>query len=437
MINLAQSRSLRRPLWVQNASTGRVLLACLWLGAGIVALHGVSQASADTLSRMPLLFWLTVCAYVAIHPIADLMIFRLVWGRQAGMLAAVTRRFVGNELLFGYAGETYLFAWAHHRKIRGALHAVKDVAILSAFVGHVIALLLPLLALRGVLGFGITAGQLGLSVGCIVALSVTMLMLRGRLLKLSRYEMRFISSVHLMRSVAMIALVFPLWMVAAPTLGFGTCIVLVAIRQFVSRLPLVPGKDLIFAAIIVAMHGAGDAAVQAVTVAAIGIMGVEAVVAIGLAALTLAAKTVEADDAIGTPLKAKGGRKPDIALTVTEIAATLPEIVRRTIIGIGLEPPMLSHGQHDGRLHSLFDQMVESGLLVGAACSDGTTFHLTRLGRAVSDIVLQEYEVSYDLAAIANSTDLIDGYAGEGGQAIAGDQLKPGTATSRKTSCGT
>ncbi|MBP2278313.1 hypothetical protein [Sphingomonas sp. PL20] len=401
----------RRLSWLSRPPVCRALLACFWLGAGIIALRSVPHASGAALVRMPPLFWLTVCAYVAIHPIADLAIFRSVWGRQSGMLPAVIRRFVGNELLFGYAGEAYLFAWARSRKIPHALHGVKDVAILSAFVGHAIAifLFLPLIAYRGASGLGLTAGQLGASVFCIAAFSVTMVLLRDRLLKLSSHQSAFITAVHLLRALAMAALFIPLWIFAAPALGLGTCVVLVAIRQLVSRLPLVPGKDLIFAAIIVASQGTGQGAAEGVSVTAIAVICVEALVAIALAIMTVAARSVKAEAMRETMTGTRGASvvigRAEQPGSAGEVVAALPEILQRTIVGIGFEPPTLAHGRREIRLMPHFDQMVASGLLVRAASGGGTTYHLTRLGRAVRDIILREHDGARESVVRARSSN--------------------------------
>lgn len=428
----------RRLLRASHGAFGRALLACLWLGAGFVALNGVSHASADALVRMPPIFWLTVCAYVAMQPIADLLIFRSVWGEQAGMLAAVARRHVGNELLFGYAGDAYLFAWARHRKIAGALHAVKDVAILSAFVGHAIALslLLPLLAARGASDIGMTVGQLSLSAYCVAALGGLIMLARGRILKLSGSSLRFIACVHLMRTLTMALLFIALWMVAAPTLGFGTCIVLAAIRHLVFRLPLVPGKDLIFAAIIVATHGAAEVAAQALTAAALGVMCVEALVAIWLAAMMGVGRSGAIDVAKAASVVpgsiCSNARQQDIAASAAEVAAAMPEIIQRTIVGVGLEPPTLRHHLDEPDIAPLFQEMVDCGLLVVAASSDRTTYRLTRFGRAVSDVVRREHIPSWDWSAVGSSDGPLGGAPRDQDQASSTSCSGRSAATSRK-----
>jgi len=66
------------------------------------------------------------------------VIFRRLWRIPAEGAVALARKYVGNELLLGYIGEAYFYAWARQRAplVGAPFGAIKDVAILSAMVGN-------------------------------------------------------------------------------------------------------------------------------------------------------------------------------------------------------------------------------------------------------------------------------------------------------------
>jgi hypothetical protein len=260
-----------------------------WLTLGVLVVHRIpAPAGWATLSSAPG-FWIAAIAYVAVHPLADIAIFERLWGRRPGMLAALTRRFICNELMLVYSGDAYLFAWARLRKIPDSLHAIKDVSVLSALAGNVFAvvLLVPLVALRGLPDLGMSMGQAGISSTLVIGPCLLMIGFRGRLLKVKRSELIFVTATHFVRAAAMLLLLVPLWLSVAPDLSVGTCFFLVALRQVVSRLPLVPAKDLVFAGAIAAVGGTGTHASSAALSAALGILAVESILAIGLASAML------------------------------------------------------------------------------------------------------------------------------------------------------
>lgn len=123
--------------------------------------------------------------------------------------------------------------------------------LLSAMSGNLVCMaLLPLgLALLGSLPPGIDPLALELSATAFVATSLIPLVLRRRLFSLSRTDLLFIARIQAVRVVFAIALYAELWHLLLPTVAIGWWIALAGLRQLVSRLPLVPGRDVLFAAI--------------------------------------------------------------------------------------------------------------------------------------------------------------------------------------------
>lgn len=226
------------------------------LGGGLAALH-------EALPTNPL-FYLVFLAIYAVQPLSDLVIFRRLWGLPLSGIVPILRKLVANEILLGYSGEAYFYAWARTRlnMVAAPFAAIKDVSILSAVVGNIFTLamlavatpfaysLLPAEHIRPILG----------SVGIMLALSLAILLFRGRLFSLPASELRWVFLVHLVRTIAYTGLLALCWHLALPLVPLALWMLLVTGRQLVARLPLVPNKDIVFANLAVFLVG-NDAAV--------------------------------------------------------------------------------------------------------------------------------------------------------------------------------
>ena len=198
-------------------------------------------------------FWALFVLHYLFTPLCEWVIYRRLWQLPIGGVAALLRKEITNDLLLGYLGEVYFYAWArqHARLVASPFGAIKDVAILSAVTGNVLTLaLLPLaIALVGNLPPGIDPLALKLSVAGFLATSFVPLLFRRRLLSLPRRELWFIARVQAMRVVVGIGLYAALWHLLLPSVAIGWWIALAALRQLVARLPLAPSRDVLFAAI--------------------------------------------------------------------------------------------------------------------------------------------------------------------------------------------
>ncbi len=229
-------------------------------GAVLYQLRGLQIAGvAAMLPRSPL-FWLAFAAYYLAAPLFDLLIFRRLWNLPlAAGFGALTRKFVGNEILMGYIGEVHFYSWARSRlkMVAAPFGAVKDVAILSAVMGNVVtlAVLAAAYPFLHVLHLGVAPRTLVAAVVITLGSSLVLLLARGRVLTLGERDLAFVATAQLGRVVVTALLPALLWHLALPQVAIGWWILLAAVRLLLSRLPLLPNKDFAFAAVAVLLIG--------------------------------------------------------------------------------------------------------------------------------------------------------------------------------------
>ncbi|WP_174293407.1 hypothetical protein [Sphingomonas bacterium] len=235
-----------------------VLAGALW------QFHAINWHTMLAMVPRRPIFWI---AFVLAHlaPIvADWLIYRRLWNIPASGMLPLARKMIGNNLLFGYAGEAYLYAWAKGRGVCGAAFgAVKDVAILSAAVGNATTIVVTLIALpfMGAFGPSLPLWVLVPSLAIIAVPPLTALALRNKLFSRSGADLRYIAAVHGGRAAVSILMTGLLWQLALPAVALLTWVVLSALKLLVSRLPLISQKDVVFAGVSVALLGKGtDAA---------------------------------------------------------------------------------------------------------------------------------------------------------------------------------
>lgn len=219
------------------------------------------------------LFYITLALVYVALPLGDFIIFRRLWHIPVDGLVALFKKRIANEIVIGYSGEAYFYAWAkmRARMVAAPFGAVKDVTILSAMAGNAVTLSLVLIALP----FAQTVLKpadfrlLGWSVAILVVISLPFLIFARRVFTLPRAELWWITGVHGVRLIAGAILLALAWHFAIPDIAIGVWLMLSAARMLVSRLPLVPNKDLLFAnfAITLIGNGEGLSALLAVTAA--------------------------------------------------------------------------------------------------------------------------------------------------------------------------
>ena len=262
-----QNMRSRWPGWLSG-----MLSLLLLLGLVRELARGGLEGLETAMPSSPL-FYLVFAAIYAIQPVSDYLIFRRLWGMPASGLVPILRKLVANDVLLGYSGEAYFYAWARARLnfVAAPFAAIKDVSILSAVVGNLFTL--ALLGMATPFAFALLppemVGRVAGSAAVVVALSLGILLFRGRLFSLTRHELRWVFAVHIVRTLAYTALLALCWHVALPTVPLGIWMILVASRQLVSRLPMVPNKDIVFANLALLIIGRDAAVAQliALTVA--------------------------------------------------------------------------------------------------------------------------------------------------------------------------
>jgi hypothetical protein len=200
------------------------------------------------------------------------VIFRRLWGLPVRGFPALIRKLVSNEILLGYLGEVYFYAWARRnaRIVTAPFGAIKDVTILSALTGNLFTLLMVILAapLFGALHLGMDSMAFVGSTIFILATSGVALVLRKRLFTLPRRELWFVAAMHSARILATTLLAAIMWHLLLPTVALSWWLLLGTLRQLLSRLPFLPNKDVVFAGMAAFLVGSDQDIVTAMTLMA-------------------------------------------------------------------------------------------------------------------------------------------------------------------------
>lgn len=251
----------------------------------------------------PMIWFVLAVSYFA-GPVADWIIFRRIWTIPLSGFFPLLKKMIGNELLLGYVGEVYFYDWARrHVKMTGSpFGAVKDVAILSAFAGNIMTILLLIYAwpVLSQLEFGgshmagSVAGSAGsdshvlvTSIGVVLLTSLLIVFFRKGLLSLPKAELLFIFVVHSLRLIANTGLTALAWHLILPGVGIGSWLMLSTVRLLLSRLPLIPNKDIAFAGISTLLVGSQVQTSDMIAMISLLIVATHVVLFMGLMLLDL------------------------------------------------------------------------------------------------------------------------------------------------------
>lgn len=253
---------------------------------------GFSNAMG-TLPVKPL-FWLAFAAYYLALPFSDWLIFRRLWKLPKGGFAALIRKLVSNEVLFGYSGEVYFYSWARrHAPIVGApFGAIKDVSILSAIAGNLITLAMLGLAwpLVQTIAPQFHGRAVFASAAMIITMSMVVFVFKNRLFSLPSAALREIFAIHVARLVATTFLSGLMWHVALPQVPLIWLVLLATLQLLVTRLPFVPNKDLVFASLAIFLIGHDSEVATLIAMIAASILAVHLILG-GLLILSEALET--------------------------------------------------------------------------------------------------------------------------------------------------
>ena len=200
-------------------------------------------------------FYVLLVLQFFLQPFGDYLVYRNLWGQaNTPPMAVILRKRLLNTFMLDYSGEAFFFFWAQARlKLKPGLlvHSIKDSNLLSGGAGLAMVYLM-LLALLAVGGLKIPAafnahGWLYGLVGSVPLILCAALVLGHRkLTTLSRTQIATTFAIHFGRAALVLAVEFGLWELSGALPSAVACLQFVALRLVVTRLPLVPNKDLIF-----------------------------------------------------------------------------------------------------------------------------------------------------------------------------------------------
>ncbi|HKT75109.1 MAG TPA: hypothetical protein VJQ78_00135 [Sphingobium sp.] len=248
------------------------LVSALILVVALAQFRDLDPRSLWALMPGAPLFWLIFGLNYLAGPFAEWVIFRRLWSIPAEGFLALLRKLVSNEILLGYLGEVYFYAWARRnsRITTAPFGAIKDVTILSALVGNVVTLLMVALAfpLLGAVDAGINRWEVGGSILFVLLTSMVTMLLRRRLFTLPRGELWIVAAIHFLRVVGKIILSAVMWHLLLPVVALSWWILLGTLRQLISRLPFLPNKDVVFAGMAAFLIGRDSEIVAAMALMA-------------------------------------------------------------------------------------------------------------------------------------------------------------------------
>lgn len=276
----------RWPMIIAGALTAAMIvgLAHQLLKSG---LGGLSRATPDS--------WLYYVAFALLYlapPLGDFIIFRKLWRIPLEGLGALMKKRIANEVVLGYSGEAYFYAWARQRAqmVAAPFGAVKDVMILSAMAGNLMTLAMTALALPWLPAQYLRPMLIGM--GVVVVMSLPFLIFSRRVFSLDRKTLWWVFGVHIVRLAASSLFIAFAWHFALPGIAIGAWLLLSATRMMVSRLPFIPNKDLVFSTVAIALLGENSDLSSLMAFTAAAILLTHVVLAAGFAVQSLIKREV-------------------------------------------------------------------------------------------------------------------------------------------------
>lgn len=235
----------------------------------------------ETLPEKPL-FWIAFAAYYLALPVSEWLIFKWLWNIPAAGFAALLRKLVSNEVLFGYSGEVQFYAWArgHAEIVASPFGAIKDVSVLSAVAGNLATLAMLAVAwpMIGKVAPQFHAQAVVASASGIILLSMIIFLFKARIFSLPSSTLRAIFAVHVARLLVTTSLSGVMWHVALPQVSLIWLILLATLQLLVTRLPLVPNKDMVFAGLAIFLIGHDGEVGALITMIAAAILAVHLII---------------------------------------------------------------------------------------------------------------------------------------------------------------
>ena len=218
-------------------------------------------------------FYLLLVLQFFLQPFGDYLVYRNLWGRaNTPPMKVILRKRLMNTFMLDYSGEAFFYFWAQARlKLAPGMlvHGIKDSNLLSGGAGLAMVYVM-LLALLAVGGLHVPAtlnnnGWLYALAGSVPLILCAVLVLgRRKFTQLSSGQIATTFGIHFSRSALVLAVEFGLWELSGALPSAVACLQFVALRLVVTRLPLVPNKDLIFLGAGIAAAGMASLSVTPV-----------------------------------------------------------------------------------------------------------------------------------------------------------------------------
>lgn len=239
-------------------------------------------------------FYVLLVLQFLLQPFGDYFVYRNLWGAGHTPPMSVTlRKRVMNTFMLDYSGEVFFFLWAQEHLTLGPgmlVHGIKDSNVLSAGAGLAMLYLmtLVLLASGGLhIPAGISAhGWLYLLIGSVPLILCSVLVLgRRKLTALSAGQIAGTFLIHFTRAFLVLGVEFFLWQLSGALPSAVVSLQFVTLRLVVTRLPLIPNKDLVFVGAGIAAAGMAKVSVTPVATVLVILAAADLILALGFAGL--------------------------------------------------------------------------------------------------------------------------------------------------------
>jgi len=220
---------------------------------GVIAWELRDQNLLSLLSYIPAdpRFWLAIIASILTAPFAEWAILRRLEGIGREAMLPLIRKQSLNSLIFGYAGDAYFMAWLQKRmgSARRAFSLTCDLAVVSSLANSaatVIMLMLMWTSLSTLAGSFIDLWS--------VSTMILIILIPAAILAWNRAHagsMTGLGTIVLfqgLRTIVVSVLIALTWHYALPAVPLASWLLLMAGRMVVSRIPIVPNKELAFLA---------------------------------------------------------------------------------------------------------------------------------------------------------------------------------------------
>jgi hypothetical protein len=238
------------------------------------------------------LFYLFLVLQFLIQPFGDYFVYRNLWGASSTPpMTVILRKRVMNTFMLDYSGEVFFFLWSQaNLKLKPGMlvHGIKDSNVLSAGAGLAMLYLmaLTLLASGGLkIPMGISShGWLYLLAGSVPLILCGVLVLgRRKLTDLTTRQIAGTFLIHFTRAFLVLIVEFCLWQLSGALPSAVASLQFVALRLLVTRLPVVPNKDLIFVGAGIAAAGMARVSVTPVATVLLILAAADLILALAFA----------------------------------------------------------------------------------------------------------------------------------------------------------